>query len=124
MLGSRARGRRVLWSDRYQDAVYEDGYPREMLIDLNNDPGEMWNLAVLPEDRAVVRRHREYLRQWYADDGQLLEEKYLLPSTSRSSTGWAWGPRRMSRKSRWAAEKGLSRYERCARTVCVPLAND
>jgi arylsulfatase A-like enzyme len=73
---------RVLWSDRYKYAVYDRGQPREMLIDLENDPGEMRNLAVKSEYEAIVRRHRELLQQWYADYGQPLDSRYAVTETS------------------------------------------
>jgi choline-sulfatase len=73
---------RVLWSDRYKYAVYDRGQPREMLIDLEKDPGEMRNLAVEPEYETIVRRHRELLQQWYADYGQPLDSRYLVPKTA------------------------------------------
>jgi choline-sulfatase len=69
---------RVLWSDRYKYAVYDHGQPREMLVDLENDPGEMRNLAVEPEYDAIVSRHRKLLKQWYADNNELLDAKYVV----------------------------------------------
>jgi arylsulfatase A-like enzyme len=73
---------RVLWSDRYKYAVYDRGQPREMLIDLEKDSGEMRNLAVVPEYETIVRRHRELLQQWYADYGQPLDSRYLVTETA------------------------------------------
>jgi len=78
---------RVLWGQRFKYAVYDQGDPREMLIDLENDPGEMRNLAVEPEYQAEIRRHRKLLQQWYADNGESLNEKYVtdgsLPQRQR-----------------------------------------
>ncbi|HYW81331.1 MAG TPA: sulfatase-like hydrolase/transferase [Thermoguttaceae bacterium] len=73
---------RVLWSRHSKYAVYDQGQSREMLIDLNNDPGEMRNLAEEPEYRAEVRRHRKLLQQWYADYGQSLDERYIVNEPS------------------------------------------
>ena len=73
---------RVLWSDRYKYAVYDRGQPREMLIDLEKDSGEMRNLAVVPKYETIVGRHRELLQQWYADYGQPLDSRYLVTETA------------------------------------------
>ncbi len=73
---------RVLWSDRYKYAVYPGGLPREMLVDLEHDPGEMRNLAVEPEYQPIIRRHRKLLQQWYADYGQPLDSRYVVAQTS------------------------------------------
>ena len=53
-----------------------------MLIDLENDPGEMRNLAVEPEYETIVRHHRELLQQWYADYDQPLDSRYVVTETS------------------------------------------
>jgi choline-sulfatase len=74
---------RVLWSRQFKYAVYDQGQPREMLIDLQHDPGEMRNLAVEPEYHAEVLRHRDLLRQWYADYGQPLEERYVVAGSPK-----------------------------------------
>jgi choline-sulfatase len=69
---------RVLWSERYKYSVYDGGRLREMLIDLEHDPGEMRNLAVEPEYAAIVKHHRKLLQQWYTDYGQPLDSRYVV----------------------------------------------
>jgi len=60
---------RALRTDRYKYTVYDKGERREMLIDLQEDPGEMRNLAGMAEHEAVLQEHRRRLRQWCRDTG-------------------------------------------------------
>jgi arylsulfatase A-like enzyme len=71
-------GSRVLWSGQYKYAVYDHGQPREMLIDLEKDPGEMRNLAVETEYESELGRHRSLLQQWYVDYGQPLGGRFII----------------------------------------------
>ncbi len=67
---------RVLVSGRHKYAVYDRGEPREMLVDLQTDPGEMKNLAPDPEYAEILAQHRRLLRQWYEENSETLDEKY------------------------------------------------
>jgi arylsulfatase A-like enzyme len=58
---------RMLRSDRYKYCVYTSGAIRESLVDLHNDPGEMKNLAALPQHRKALNQHRSYLQQWIVE---------------------------------------------------------
>ena len=65
----------------------EDGaMDRELLFNLDNDPGQIANVAFLPENREVIREHRARLRTYF-------EGKYKpaspesLPIHMRSSLG-------------------------------------
>ncbi len=69
---------RVLWSDDYKYVVYDQGQPREMLIDLRADPGEMRNLAVEAEFQTALNKHRKLLQQWYASSRESLDPKYVV----------------------------------------------
>jgi arylsulfatase A-like enzyme len=69
---------RVLWSDDYKYAVYDQGEPREMLIDLKTDPGEMRNLAVEDGFQQTLDEHRRLLQQWYASSSEQLDPKYVV----------------------------------------------
>jgi choline-sulfatase len=69
---------RLLRSHRYKYIVYENGDPREMLIDLQEDPGEMVNLALDPTHRDVLTEHRAMLRQWYAAHDETLAPRYIV----------------------------------------------
>jgi choline-sulfatase len=70
---------RMLRTDRYKYIIYESGSPREQLIDLAQDPGEMKNLASNPASSDVLKRHRGLLKQWYRENDEKLEEKYVVP---------------------------------------------
>lgn len=49
---------------KYKYVLYDAGKNREMLYDLEADPGETRNLAVESRYKAEVERHRGMLRQW------------------------------------------------------------
>jgi len=55
---------RMLRSERYKYCVYDQGHNRESLFDLDNDPGELTNLAGDPADQAVLDGHRAMLLEW------------------------------------------------------------
>ncbi|QZT37602.1 sulfatase-like hydrolase/transferase [Halosquirtibacter xylanolyticus] len=57
------RGRAVI-SGNYKLIIYDVGKVRLQLFDMSKDPGEMTNLAYLPENRAVVDEYLEYLKEW------------------------------------------------------------
>jgi len=69
---------RLLRSQRYKYIVYEDGAPREMLIDLDKDPGEMVNLAADFGHQIVLAEHRAMLRRWYAAHDETLDPGYIV----------------------------------------------
>ncbi len=56
-------GGRCLRSRRYKYTMWEGPVPREMLIDMERDPGEMKNLAANPAFASVLAEHRRLLRQ-------------------------------------------------------------
>jgi arylsulfatase A-like enzyme len=58
---------RMLRSDRYKYCVYTSGVIRESLVDLKTDPGEMKNLAGLPQSHKTLNQHRDYLKQWIVE---------------------------------------------------------
>ena len=55
---------RMLRSRRYKYCVYDLGQRRESLFDMQQDPGEMLNLADDPQHRAALNQHRRYLADW------------------------------------------------------------
>lgn len=61
-----SRGR-MLRTDDYKYAVYDLGEHRESLVDMENDPYEMRNVARNPEHKAALEAHRKLLRD-YADE--------------------------------------------------------
>jgi arylsulfatase A-like enzyme len=60
---------RMLRSARFKYCVYTTGSQRESLVDLAADPGEMKNLASLPQYQAALVEHRRYLAQWIQESG-------------------------------------------------------
>lgn len=55
---------RMVRSERFKYWIYDDGEQRESLFDLTSDPGEMHDLARLPEFKTELERHRRYLEEW------------------------------------------------------------
>jgi choline-sulfatase len=69
---------RMLRTDRYKYIVYASGSPREQLIDLKHDPGEMKNLALDPTRAKVLQQHRRLLKQWRQENDKTLAEEYVV----------------------------------------------
>ena len=68
---------RMVRTDRYKYCVYSRGQRRESLVDLQNDPGEMKNLAADPACRDVLLQHRALLVQWGAEQHDPLVPELL-----------------------------------------------
>ncbi|WP_323768758.1 sulfatase [Marinovum sp.] len=60
---------RCLRSERYKYTVYDRGQYREMLFDLEADPGELRNLAVERRYAEVLDAHRRRLFDWCRETG-------------------------------------------------------
>ena len=60
---------RMVRSESYKYIVYCWGTHREQLFDLENDPGEMVNLAVESRYKGVLDEHRRHLREWCGRTG-------------------------------------------------------
>jgi choline-sulfatase len=58
---------RMVRSAKYKYVVYSEGTIREQLFDMENDPGEMVNLAVSSEHSDVLNAHRRMLLDWAAE---------------------------------------------------------
>ncbi|MEI7731361.1 MAG: sulfatase-like hydrolase/transferase [Verrucomicrobiota bacterium] len=69
---------RMVCSGRYKYCVYDRGEHREQLVDLQQDPGEMKNLAGQPEFQAVLTQHRKYLQEWVVSNQDSLAAPYLV----------------------------------------------
>ncbi|MBD3267056.1 sulfatase-like hydrolase/transferase [bacterium] len=69
---------RILIHENYKYTIYDRGNPREMLIDLKHDPGEMNNLAVDPNYQEILARHRDLLKKWYQENNETLNKKYIV----------------------------------------------
>ena len=55
---------RGLIGPRYKYCVYDQGRNRESLVDLEQDPGELHNLAGDPAAAGILNRHRSMLMAW------------------------------------------------------------
>ena len=78
--GKRNDGRMVV-TDRYKYSVFTWGNYREQLIDLENDPGEMVNLAVENKHDYFLSEHRQFLRMWCEETGDNFGRHYSHPDT-------------------------------------------
>ncbi len=63
VISETANGRMVR-SAKYKYILFNKGEQREMLLDMEKDPGEMINLAVNPAFQKVLKEHREMLKSW------------------------------------------------------------
>lgn len=62
---------RMVRSKQFKYWIYDEGKQRESLFDIVKDPGEMRDLATVPEYKEVLEQHRKYLKEWavkYKDD--------------------------------------------------------
>jgi len=75
---------RILRSARYKYVVYASGARREMLVDMVADPGEMKNLALDPAVAPVLAEHRRLLKEWYQQNGENLDSKYIVSGKERN----------------------------------------
>ena len=55
---------RMVRSERFKYYAYDLGKEREALVDLEQDPGELVNLAARKEYQKVLEQHRQYLAEW------------------------------------------------------------
>ncbi len=55
---------RCIRSEQYKYIVYDQGEQNEQLFHMENDPGEMHNLAVRDSHRNTVSHHRTLLTRW------------------------------------------------------------
>ncbi len=68
---------RAVRTGRYKYMVYDRGEDREFLCDMNGDPGEMINLAGIPEHREELLRHRALLRDYVARTNDIFPVEML-----------------------------------------------
>ncbi len=73
-----SRNGRMVRTAGFKYCVYEHGQRREMLIDLKRDPGEMNNLAELPEYRDELNRHRRLLARWVLRHNDVAATAYVV----------------------------------------------
>jgi len=68
---------RMIRSRKYKYCVYDSADNQESLVDLDEDPGEMQNLAGDPKFREVLDEHRRLLKEWIETSGDTAGSKYL-----------------------------------------------
>lgn len=69
---------RMIRTRRHKYCAYRGGVRREMLLDLDEDPGETRNLADAPEYRHVLAEHRALMAEWLARTGDREAGVYTL----------------------------------------------
>ena len=69
---------RMLRTEDYKYVVYDQGVLREQMIDMNNDPGEMENLALDPEYQDELESHRELLQEWILKT----DDSFMIPKAN------------------------------------------
>jgi len=68
---------RMLRTKSYKYCIYDSGSHWEQLIDLENDPGEMKNLAEIENYKDVLDKHRRLLRGWIERTGDKIAAEYV-----------------------------------------------
>jgi arylsulfatase A-like enzyme len=68
---------RMLRTARFKYCIYDCGRHREQLIDRQNDPGEMKNLAEAAAYKDVLDEHRALLRKWVEQTGDKIAARYI-----------------------------------------------
>jgi len=72
---------RMLRTKRYKYCIYDFGSRLEQLIDVENDPGEMKNLAEVESFKDVLEKHRRLLRNWVEKTGDKIAARYVIPKS-------------------------------------------
>ncbi len=81
---------RMIRTKRYKYVLYSWGKYREQLIDLENDPGEMVNLAVESRYQSVLDEHRKLLIQWMEQTDDPFEGHYAHLGVRAPIPGERW----------------------------------
>jgi arylsulfatase A-like enzyme len=74
---SESQSGRMLRTDHFKYCIYDSGENREQLTDLNNDPGEMSNLAKNKSYKDVLDTHRRLLRRWVKGTSDKIAAGYV-----------------------------------------------
>ena len=77
---------RMLRSDRFKYCLYKSGTPRESLVDMKKDPGEMKNLASLPGYEKTLEEHRRYLDEWIEESKDEDAKKFVIRDSKTAVT--------------------------------------
>jgi len=68
---------RMIRTKKFKYCVYDSGPNREFLVDLENDPGEMRNLAGNQRYKKALNEHRKFMKEWIRISGDTAGAKYL-----------------------------------------------
>ena len=60
---------RAVYTGRHKYTAYSAGHNREQLVDMDEDPGEMVNMAVDARHRDLLDEHRQRLQEWITETG-------------------------------------------------------
>ncbi len=74
---------RLVLKDRWKYMVGGAGEVREMVVDLERDPGEMKNVAAEAAGREKLETARRLLKEWYASHDLKLDPKYVVGSQEK-----------------------------------------
>ena len=69
---------RLVLAEHWKYMVGAGGAIREMLVDLERDPGELQNFAADPAYRQRLETGRRLLKEWSASHGLTLDAKYIV----------------------------------------------
>jgi arylsulfatase A-like enzyme len=69
---------RMIRSERFKYCIYNTDKVDESLVDMKTDPGEMKNLASVPEYKETLLEHRRYLAEWIEASGDLDARNFAI----------------------------------------------
>ncbi len=75
---SENRSGRMLRSKRFKYCIYNTDKADESLVDMKIDPGEMKNLATVPEYKETLLEHRRYLAEWIEESRDLDAKNFAI----------------------------------------------
>ncbi|MDT8300173.1 MAG: sulfatase-like hydrolase/transferase [Sedimentisphaerales bacterium] len=68
---------RMIRSKKFKYCIYDTGTNREFLVDLENDPGEMRNIANNQRYKKALDVHRQFMKEWIQISKDTAGSKYL-----------------------------------------------
>jgi arylsulfatase A-like enzyme len=68
---------RMIRSKRFKYCIYDSGQNRESLVDLENHPGEMHNVANNPKYKKQLNEHHQFLKEWIHKSRDTAGLKYI-----------------------------------------------
>jgi arylsulfatase A-like enzyme len=102
---------RMIRTDRFKYCVYVHGQNRESLVDLQNDPGEMKNLARDPAHRETLLAMRERLRKWGVENRDPLVAEMLADDVKPREFAIVKTPKNAARAEALSRQKKKKDHE-------------